>query len=132
MDTFTSQKRSWIMAQVKSSGNRSTENILIGLLRVNKITGWRRKYPLYGKPDIVFPQNRVVVFVDGCFWHGHLTKCRMPQTNRSYWERKIARNAARDRHVTQALRKKGWKVIRIWEDSIQKPLSLTRLRKALK
>lgn len=86
MDTFSRQKRSWIMAQVKSSGNRSTEAGLAAVMRERRITGWRRKYPLYGKPDFVFPKNRVVVFVDGCFWHGHPQKCRMPKANRAYLE----------------------------------------------
>jgi DNA mismatch endonuclease (patch repair protein) len=111
--------------------SRSTENRLIALLRGNGITGWRRSYPLHGKPDFVFPRSRVAVFVDGCFWHGHPTNCRMPKANRAYWERKIARNVVRDRLVTRVLREKGWKVVRIWEDSVQKPSTLKRLRKAL-
>ena len=131
MDTFSRQKRSWIMAQVKSGGNRSTETCLIAVLREHAITGWRRRYPLDGKPDFVFPTAHVAVFVDGCFWHGHPRKCRMPQTHRAYWERKIARNVARDRHVTRVLQEKGWKVVRIWEDSVNKPSTVTRLRKAL-
>ena len=131
MDTFSRQKRSWIMTQVKSSGNRSTEGRLVAVLREHTITGWRRGYPLHGKPDVVFPKARAAVFVDGCFWHGHPTKCRMPKAHRAYWERKIARNVARDRLVTRALREKGWKVVRIWEDSVQKPSTLRRLRKAL-
>ena len=132
MDTFSSQKRSWIMAQVKSAGNRSTETRLVSVFREHAITGWRRGYPLHGKPDFVFPRARVAVFVDGCFWHGHPTKCRMPKVNRAYWECKIARNVERDRRVSRALREKGWKVIRIWEDSIRKPSTIARLRKALK
>jgi DNA mismatch endonuclease (patch repair protein) len=131
MDTFSPEKRSWIMARVKSSGNRSTEIKLIAVLREHEIKGWRRNYALLGKPDFVFPKAKVAVFVDGCFWHGHPRKCRMPQANRIYWEEKIARNVARDRTVTHDLNKKGWKVIRIWEDSIQKPSTVSRLRKAL-
>jgi DNA mismatch endonuclease (patch repair protein) len=131
MDTFSPKKRSWIMAQVKSSGNKSTESKLLAVLRENRITGWRRNYALLGKPDFVFPTSRVAVFVDGCFWHGHPRKCRMPQANRGYWEQKIARNVARDRHVSRTLKEKGWKVVRIWEDSVQKPATVGRLRKAL-
>ena len=131
MDAFNPKKRSWIMAQVKSTGNKSTEQNLLAILREQGITGWRRKYPLYGKPDFTFPKARVVVFVDGCFWHGHPDKCRIPKTHRTYWEKKIARNVARDRDVTRTLRKKAWKVVRIWEDCIQKQATVTRLRKAL-
>jgi len=119
------------MAQVKSGGNRSTEARLISVLREHGITGWRREYPLYGKPDFVFPKARVAVFVDGCFWHGHPEKCRIPKAHRSYWERKIARNVARDRCVTRTLQEKGWKVVRIWEDAVQKPATIKWLRKAL-
>lgn len=131
MDTFNRQKRSWIMAQVKCGGNRTTEVRLISVLRENGISGWRRRYPLHGRPDFVFSKARVAVFVDGCFWHGHSTKCHMPQSNRAYWERKIARNVARDRLVTRTLREKGWKVVRIWEDAVLQPSTVTRLRKAL-
>lgn len=131
MDTFSQRKRSWIMAQVKSTGNRSTEKNLLQVLREQKITGWRRFYPLFGKPDFVFPKKRVALFVDGCFWHGHPRKCRVPKANRQYWIKKIARNVARDKLVTRNLSKKGWNVIRIWEDSIRKPSTIVRLRKAL-
>jgi len=103
MDTFSPKKRSWIMARVKSDGNKSTEMSLMALLREARITGWRRRYPLFGKPDFVFPKRRVAVFVDGYFWHGHPRKCRMPHANREYWMNKIARNVARDKPVTCTL-----------------------------
>jgi len=131
MDTISRQKRSWIMAQVKSSGNRSTEAALLAVMRENRITGWRRGYPLIGKPDFVFPRAKIAVFVDGCFWHGHPQKCRVPKAHRAYWMKKIARNVARDRQVRRALQEKGWKVVRIWEDSVQKQATVTKLRKAL-
>jgi DNA mismatch endonuclease (patch repair protein) len=131
MDTFSKKKRSWIMARVKSAGNRSTENNLLTVLRQFKITGWRRRYPRFGSPDFVVPMKRVAVFVDGCFWHGHPQKCRVPKTNRAYWLKKIARNVARDKVVTRTLKKKGWRVVRIWEDSVRKASTVVRLRSAL-
>lgn len=131
MDTFSTKKRSWIMAQVKSTGNRSTEQILAAVLRKSKIVGWRRHYPIFGKPDFTFPRSKVAVFVDGCFWHGHPKKCRVPQNNREYWLNKINRNVVRDKLVTRTLRDKGWKVIRIWEDAVAKPSTVARLRKAI-
>jgi len=131
MDTFSPEKRSWIMAQIKSSGAKSTEERFRAVLRTHKITGWRRNYPLFGKPDFVFPKARVAVFVDGCFWHGHPKKCRLPQSNRDYWEKKIQRNVARDRLVSRNLREKGWKVLRIWEHRVAEGSTVTRLRKAL-
>jgi len=120
------------MAQVKSSGNKSTEQRLISALKVSKITGWRRAYPLFGNPDFVFPKQRVAVFVDGLFWHGHPTKCRIPRTNKQYWIKKIQRNKVRDRYVTKTLREKGWAVLRIWEDVVPKTKTLHRIREALK
>lgn len=132
MDTVSAQVRSKIMARVKSSGNRSTELALASLLRKHGMSGWRRKYPILGKPDFVFPNHFVAVFVDGCFWHGHPTRCRLPKNNKSYWRRKIKRNKVRDRLVTRALRKKGWKVVRIWENEIPSLRTVRRLRKALK
>ncbi len=131
MDTFSPKKRSWIMAQVKSTGNKSTERTLLTMLQQFKIKGWRRNYPLFGKPDIVFPKQRVALFIDGCFWHGHPRKCRMPSTNRAYWIKKIAGNIARDKQVTRTLQKKGWKVIRIWEDRVKKSSTVARIQKAL-
>ena len=99
MDTFSPKKRSWIMAQVKSHGNKSTEMNLRATLRENRITGWRRTYPLFGKPDFVFPKARVVVFVDRCFWHGYPRKCQVPEEYRLYWVKKIARNIPIARRV---------------------------------
>ena len=131
MDTFSPKMRSWIMSQVKSAGNKSTEMRMVAMLRRNRITGWRRSYPLPGKPDFTFPGSKVVLFVDGCFWHGHPTECRIPKTNRGYWMKKIARNIARDRLVTRTLEQRGWKVVRIWENAIEESSTRTRLRKAL-
>lgn len=131
MDTVSPCKRSWIMARVRSVGNRSTELKLVRMMRQHKIVGWRRNSALPGRPDFIFQQARVAVFVDGCFWHGHPTKCRIPKTNRRYWIAKIARNRVRDRHVSKILAKKGWKVVRIWEDAVVKPSTIARLRKAL-
>lgn len=74
---------------------------------------------LPGRPDIVFPAARVAVFVDGCFWHRCAEHCRIPATNRAYWERKIARNRERDAEADAALRAMGWRPIRIWEHEVR-------------
>ena len=70
-DIFNNKKRSEIMRKVKSQKNKSTELRLIDILKQNGITGWKRKYPVTGHPDFVFLKEKVAVFVDGCFWHGH-------------------------------------------------------------
>ena len=117
-DVFSRRQRSAVMARVRDSGNRSTELRLIALFRASGIVGWRRHRPLYGKPDFVFPERRVAVFVDGCFWHGCLQHGTLPKTQRGYWRAKIARNRARDREVNRRLRAQGWRVLRIWEHEL--------------
>jgi DNA mismatch endonuclease (patch repair protein) len=109
------------MAAVKSKGNRSTELKLIGILRKFHLAGWRRNQPLFGKPDFVFCREQVVVFVDGCFWHG-CPKCyRRPSSSREYWDQKAQGNIARARKVDETLSNDGWTVIRIWEHELSDP-----------
>jgi len=104
------------MSKVRGSGNASTEIKLIALFRQTGIKGWRRKQRVFGKPDFVFKQAKLAVFVDGCFWHGHPTLGRIPKSNRRFWLEKIAKNKARDRHVNRQLKAAGWTVIRFWEN----------------
>jgi DNA mismatch endonuclease, patch repair protein len=117
-DVFNIRKRSDVMSRIRSSGNKDTELALIRLFRKEGITGWRRRWPLIGKPDFVFRKARLAIFVDGCFWHGCLKHSRPPQSNQAYWRAKMIRNKTRDRSVSQALRKKGWRVLRIWEHEL--------------
>jgi DNA mismatch endonuclease (patch repair protein) len=125
-DVFTKQKRSQVMAAVRSKGNKETEMKLAALLRASGITGWRRHQLLPGRPDFVFRRERVVLFVDGCFWHGCSKHCRMPATNRDYWDQKIARNVARDRSTARTLKRLGWRVVRIWGHSLPRPRAILK------
>lgn len=79
---------------------------------------------LPGKPDIVFPTHRLVVFCDGDFWHGKDWKERLPKlasgTNSAYWVAKIERNMERDREHTRRLGEAGWRVLRVWESEIHR------------
>ncbi len=84
------------------------------------IIGWRRIYPLVGKPDFVFPKKRIVVFVDDCFWHGHDCRNVTPKENSDFWDKKRDYNRAHDKEVTKTLIAKGWNVIRIWECELKK------------
>ena len=75
------------------------------------------KSRLPGRPDVVLPRHRTVVFVHGCFWHRH-RDCRFaytPKSNLRFWERKFAENVERDRRTTRKLRSLGWKVVTVWE-----------------
>lgn len=114
-DPLSNARRSALMARIKSRDNRSTELALATLLRRERLYGWRRKSSLFGRPDFVFPKQRLAIFVDGEFWHGHPSRGRLPKTNRTYWRAKIARNRKRDRLVNRTLRWLGWRVLRIWE-----------------
>jgi len=119
VDTFSKTERSRIMASVKSRDAKSTELKFISLLKEKGIIGWRRNYPLIGKPDFVFPRFKIAVFIDGCFWHGCPSHCRMPSSNVLYWSNKIENNKIRDKKITKALKMKAWQVIRIWEHEIK-------------
>ncbi|MFH1672755.1 MAG: very short patch repair endonuclease [Pseudomonadota bacterium] len=119
MDTVSTQERSRVMAKVKARGNKSTELKLVKIFKEYSIKGWRRNYPLTGKPDFVFPKSRLAIFVDGCFWHGCQEHCRIPASHRDYWVSKINRNKKRDRSVTKKLRLKNWTVIRLWEHELK-------------
>lgn len=119
-DVFSKEKRSQVMSAVRSKGNKSTEIALINIFKSHKISGWRRNFNLIGKPDFVFPKQKLIVFVDGCYWHGHSCRKRKPGENNEYWEQKIDRNKTRDMTVTKKLRKDGWGVVRVWECEIKK------------
>ena len=69
-DIWNKRKRSEVMALIRLRGNKATELRLVSIFRLHRITGWRRRQKLTGKPDFVFRKERVCVFVDGCFWHG--------------------------------------------------------------
>src|SRR5581483_184091 len=131
-DTLDPRKRSQVMAAVRSSGNRATELRLKQILRQYQITGWRRNFRIAGKPDFAFPDSKLAIFVDGCFWHGCPQHLRMPRENRAYWRRKIGRNRKRDRTAMRALRNTGWYAMRIWEHELRFPNRvMRRLRRTL-
>lgn len=117
-DVFTKKKRSEVMSRIKGKGNKDTELAMIKILRKHHISGWRRNMPVLGKPDFIFPKQKIALFVDGCFWHGCPKHFKIPQNNRAFWENKIQTNKARDKYVNKALRKALWKVVRVWEHEI--------------
>lgn len=113
--TFGTLTRSALMSRVRSTRNKTTDVAFARLLRLQGINGWRRHVRMLGKPDFVFPSERVLIFVDGCFWHGH--GCRPPVygRNKAIWAAKLARNVRRDRKTRRRLRALGWSVLRVWE-----------------
>ena len=119
-DVFDKSMRSAVMSMVRSKGNKSTELRLMKLLQAAGLTGWRRNYPVKGKPDFVFINRRVAIFVDGCFWHGHDCRNTRPKDNFEYWMKKRERNIQRDIEVTEMFQKRKWVVLRIWECELKK------------
>lgn len=119
MDTVSPATRSRVMAQVRSQRNRSTEWRLRACLIRAGIRGWKlNPLDIPGKPDFVFRDERLIVFVDGCYWHG-CPKCyRRPSSNTEYWDAKVAGNRARDAKVASQLKRDGWRVLRIWEHQL--------------
>ena len=103
------------MAAVHSRGNTTTELPLGKLLWAANLRGYRKHWPVLGKPDFAWPGRKVAVFVDGCFWHGCETHGTWPAINRHYWQAKISGNILRDRRVDDLLAVAGWKSIRVWE-----------------
>ncbi len=117
-DVFTKEKRSEVMSRIRGKGNKDTELAMIQILRSNHISGWRRNQAVLGKPDFIFPKNKVALFVDGCFWHSCPKHSNMPKNNQEFWREKLQKNKDRDKFVTHELRKLGWKVIRVWEHEL--------------
>ena len=121
--TNVSATRSKAMAAVRGQGNKTTERRLrLALVRAG-VRGWQvRPKGLRGNPDFVFPVARIVVFVDGCFWHG-CPKCgHVPRTNRPYWAAKLKRNRERDLKTTDQLEAEGFHVLRFWEHELKDSL----------
>lgn len=114
------------MSLVKSRGNQATEIRLIEIFRSQGIRGWRRHAPVFGKPDFVFSNARLAVFVDGCFWHGCPFHGSIPVSNRVFWTRKLIRNKERDRVVRRHLKNMGWRVLRIWQHELREPSKVAR------
>lgn len=115
-----SANRSEIMRRVKSSNTKPE----IALRKSLHALGFRFRVnvkDLPGKPDIVLRKHRTVIFVHGCFWHGHDCRrgARTPKTNTAYWLEKISRNMARDRKNQQRLRELDWNVLVVWECEIK-------------
>src|SRR2546422_3219607 len=108
------------MQAIHSKNTKSTERRFRAILAAKGIGHWKStKADLPGKPDIVFPDGKLAVFLDGCFWHGCTKCCRRPRSHKTYWDSKLATNAARDKRNTGDLLALGWDVLRFWEHDIR-------------
>ncbi len=117
-DIFSFQKRSDIMSKI--GGKNTKPEILVRKFLFSK--GFRYRInvkTLPGKPDIVLPKYKTVIFINGCFWHGHnCKKGELPSSNIDFWRKKISNNKSRDDKNSDLLIKLGWKVIIIWQCEI--------------
>ena len=104
------------MSQIKAT-NTKPELLVRKFLHANGFRYSLHKKTLPGKPDIVLPKYKTIIFIHGCFWHGH-SNCKyfvVPKTRTKWWLNKIAANKANDEKAVKALKKNDWKVITIWE-----------------
>lgn len=123
-DIFTKEKRSQIMASVHSS--RTTPELIVK--KALKGKGFSYQPKANGSPDFINNKKKIAIFVNGCFWHG-CKKCKkMPKTNKTYWTRKINGNVARDKINKAQLRKRGYRVVIIWEHQLKGKVKPKQLR----
>lgn len=126
-DTKTPAERSANMSRIRSTNTKPEEIVRKYLFS----HGFRyrkndKRYP--GKPDIVLPTYRTIIFVNGCFWHMHgCSRSRLPRSNQEYWKPKIERNIQRDAENQRKLEADGWKVIVVWECELKKRIAEERL-----
>ena len=125
MDDMTPEQRKKNMQRIRSKDTRA--EIMLRKALWHRGLRYRKNYKsLPGTPDIVFTKQRIVVFVDGDFWHarGHQEKPgEQVDTNKAYWRKKLAGNVERDRFVNDALLEQGWLVLRFWESDVKKDLN---------
>ena len=124
VDNLSRKDRSWCMSQIRSRGMKPELLVRSMVHRLGyRFRLHRRGMP--GKPDLVLPRYRTVIFVNGCFWHWHPDPncpiAGLPKTNLGYWEPKLTRTRIRDREHTASLEAGGWRVLTVWECHLRSP-----------
>jgi DNA mismatch endonuclease (patch repair protein) len=125
-DSFTPEKRSWIMGRVH--GKDTTIEVKVRKYLFHEGFRYRKNDSrLPGKPDIVLPKYRTVIFIHGCFWHRHpgCKRATTPKSNYEYWQKKFERNVQNDKKNQELLSNMGWNVIILWECEIDKHFNET-------
>lgn len=133
VDPLSPEDRSRRMSRVKPRGNRSTEGKVAAALFASGIEGWvAHPKGIAGRPDFYFPDQRLMLFVDGCFWHACPVCQRNWPTNRAeFWREKIEGNRRRDNRKRRQLRAHGYHVMRVWEHDLKRDTWLKRLQSML-
>jgi DNA mismatch endonuclease (patch repair protein) len=123
-DVLTPEQRRLNMSRVRGRDTKP-EMQLRRALHGRGLRFRLHRHDMPGRPDIVFPRHKAVVFVHGCFWHGHgCTLFKVPQTRRAFWLEKISRNRRRDDLSIRKLQAAGWRVLVVWECSLRGPSRL--------
>jgi DNA mismatch endonuclease, patch repair protein len=119
-DVHDKKTRSYNMSQIRS-GNTKPEMLVRRFLHAQGFRYSLHKKTLPGKPDIVLPKYKTIIFIHGCFWHGH-SNCKyfvVPKTRTTWWLNKINTNKTNDAKAMKALSKDGWKIITVWECNLK-------------
>jgi DNA mismatch endonuclease (patch repair protein) len=116
-DVHTPAQRSYNMSRIRGRNTRPELALRKALWREG--LRYRLSVNLPGRPDLTFRKTKVVVFVDGCFWHACPKHLIWPRNNANFWKRKISGNVARDKKATRELRRTGWLVFRFWEHDVE-------------
>lgn len=120
-DVLTPEQRRLNMSRIRGK-NTKIELLLRKALHARGLRYRLHRKDLPGRPDLIFPGRKVVVFIHGCFWHGHdCPLFKMPATRREFWAGKIAGNRKRDRQAAASLQTTGWRVLIIWECAFRGP-----------
>jgi DNA mismatch endonuclease (patch repair protein) len=118
-DPLTPEQRSYNMSRIR--GENTGPEVLVR--RGLHARGFRYRLhakALPGRPDISFPARKSIIFVHGCFWHGHnCPASKAPETNKDFWSQKIGRNRERDERVEAQLRDAGWRILKVWECALR-------------
>lgn len=127
MDKLSAERRSGNMRQILAE-NTSPELCFRRLLHRAGYRFRLHRKDLPGKPDLVFPSRKAIIFVHGCFWHQHRTCCdgHTPKSRTEYWIPKLNRNIERDKRVRRELRALGWRVLVVWECELKSPERVLR------
>ena len=119
MDIYTKKKRGEIMSKVKGRDTKIEVDF--------RKTFWRQGYrylknskKYLGKPDLVLPRHKTVIFLDSCFWHGCKKHGSIPETRKEFWENKIGGNKMRDKEVNKYYKTLKWNIVRIWEHDLRR------------
>ena len=119
--------RSLLMSRIKSK-NTKPEMMVRSMVWKAGFRYRLHSKNLPGTPDLVFGPNRKVIFVNGCFWHGHICRTgKLPKTNTEFWSAKISKNGKRDSANIRKLKKLGWKALTLWECELKKPTTLKKI-----